>query len=386
MRKQTIETKRLWGVAGFVILAVLAAPAARAQSDAPEYGIYDGNPGLMYHGSHKSNAVVEMVQLNGEPAFRVAVGDLHGFKESHGFLFIGASGVVCHMTGDQQIDFQLARGDIVQAKAGHRAGGPIGFEFHTKSKEYKVDWVDGVHFDFDEYRGPNNSPLEMLLNQMLNDFPSALAEFQKVAQAGQEAAALHPQQAQPQLAQMTTQAAAFAMQAGTAPSTPMPAKPAAEGASLADTMKFIQDKLNESGQVHFAASITDGTGGNPASLNLTQAWTNVAADAATCRISYHSSLAANEGVAAGGDAAIAAWEIEKIEVLPMEQFFALAAAKAGRPEWSVQVQPPVSVLRAQLHGGGFAAFAFYDADLADRMAKAMVHASELCGGGNKEPF
>ncbi len=179
---------------------------------------------------------------------------------------------------------------------------------------------------------------------------------------------------------------AFAMQSGTAPSTPMPAKPAAEGASLVDTMKFIQDKLNESGQVHFAASIADGTGADPANLSIVEAWANVAAIAAACRISYHTSLAENGGAAVGEDATLAAWEIEKIEVLPMDQFFALAAAKAGRPQWTVQVQPPVSVLRTQLHGGGFAAFAFYDADLADRMAKAMVHAVELCGGGNKEPF
>jgi hypothetical protein len=31
-------------------------------------------------------------------------------------------------------------------------------------------------------------------------------------------------------------------------------------------------------------------------------------------------------------------------------------------------------------------FPFTDADLADRVAKAITHAIELCGGGNKEPF
>jgi hypothetical protein len=31
-------------------------------------------------------------------------------------------------------------------------------------------------------------------------------------------------------------------------------------------------------------------------------------------------------------------------------------------------------------------FSFSDVDLANRVAKAMVHAIELCGGGNKDPF
>ena len=29
---------------------------------------------------------------------------------------------------------------------------------------------------------------------------------------------------------------------------------------------------------------------------------------------------------------------------------------------------------------------FIDSSIADRVAKAMTHAVELCGGGNKEPF
>jgi hypothetical protein len=31
-------------------------------------------------------------------------------------------------------------------------------------------------------------------------------------------------------------------------------------------------------------------------------------------------------------------------------------------------------------------FYIFDQDLANRIAKAMVHGIELCGGGNKSPF
>jgi len=36
--------------------------------------------------------------------------------------------------------------------------------------------------------------------------------------------------------------------------------------------------------------------------------------------------------------------------------------------------------------GGEKDFALYDESLANRIAKALVHAVELCGGGSKEPF
>jgi hypothetical protein len=44
----------------------------------------------------------------------------------------------------------------------------------------------------------------------------------------------------------------------------------------------------------------------------------------------------------------------------------------------------VLVLR-QPHGEDYT-FRFTDANLADRVAKAILHAVELCGGGNKDKF
>jgi hypothetical protein len=152
-------------------------------------------------------------------------------------------------------------------------------------------------------------------------------------------------------------------------------------------MKFIADKLNGLGPVNFLANVTDGTNANPATFRFTETWSNISLDSNTCRIGYHSGATMNGAAAGGGaDAEVWAWQIEKVQVMPAEQFFGLGAAKTGHPEWSTQVQPPVSILRAQLSGNGFVAFAFYDADLADRVAKALTHASELCGGGSKDPF
>jgi hypothetical protein len=84
-----------------------------------------------------------------------------------------------------------------------------------------------------------------------------------------------------------------------------------------------------------------------------------------------------------------------------------ADASAGHPEWSARVDPSVFVLRLSTgvmdfetctnqasgpptctHGKEAAKleFYFFDESMANRVAQAMVHAVELCGGGNKDPF
>jgi hypothetical protein len=44
------------------------------------------------------------------------------------------------------------------------------------------------------------------------------------------------------------------------------------------------------------------------------------------------------------------------------------------------------VLLVNISGGGVHEFNFYDETLCHRVAKALQHAVELCGGGSKEPF
>lgn len=53
---------------------------------------------------------------------------------------------------------------------------------------------------------------------------------------------------------------------------------------------------------------------------------------------------------------------------------------------ATSINPPLTVLLARKASGPRGEFEFMDAGLADRVAKAMTHAVELCGGGNKEPF
>jgi len=192
---------------------------------------------------------------------------------------------------------------------------------------------------------------------------------------------------------------------------PPPPKPADDTPTLAATMKFIQDKLKEQGNVSFLESwnntITgeqyypskhsfellvaksDPTGG--LSLNFAHTFPGLGLkNTSTFRIHFK--------------------DVEKLEVLSKADKLHREFAKAGTPEKVFQTEPSVHALviymtrgkTVSVHMQSFSDSAptketegstdeiellFRDEDMANRVAKAMVHAVELCGGGSKpEPF
>jgi hypothetical protein len=86
-------------------------------------------------------------------------------------------------------------------------------------------------------------------------------------------------------------------------------------------------------------------------------------------------------------------KVADIVVLPLEQARE-ELARANHGDWvttkTYSVDPPVFMLEVHETDTGdfpFLLFEFRDEQLANRVAKAMVHAVELCGGGGKsEPF
>jgi hypothetical protein len=103
--------------------------------------------------------------------------------------------------------------------------------------------------------------------------------------------------------------------------------------------------------------------------------------------SYHLNIAATGTSAQDSDYMVSFFDAEKITIEPFENFETESLAKKGTAGILVTSSvPPATVLKVQFPHGDFNAFFFTDADLADRVAKAMTHAIELCGGGNKEPF
>jgi len=168
---------------------------------------------------------------------------------------------------------------------------------------------------------------------------------------------------------------------------PPPPKPADDGPNLEVTMKFIQDKLNSIGPVNYAVYFHDDTKANSAAGQFRNENTKVVADPSTCRIDYHRKVEQLGKVEEDQEQRILLKDVEDIVLMPWEQVQKETDTAAGHPSFITTVDPPVFVLKVRrtLKEGNY--FDFFDEQLANRVAKAMVHAVELCGGGSKqEPF
>jgi hypothetical protein len=179
--------------------------------------------------------------------------------------------------------------------------------------------------------------------------------------------------------------AALAQEKRAVPPTP---KPADEGPSLEVTMKFIQEKLNGLGPVNYVAHVHDNSGGKDWENQFSVLVTNLVADPGTCRIDYRLKTARDGAVLVDSAVGFTLRAIEDIRVMPGDQYLQELATAGGYPSFSVKkVDPPVLAFRVRGNDKKNSDFLFLDERLADRVAKALVHAAELCGGGTKpEPF
>jgi hypothetical protein len=171
---------------------------------------------------------------------------------------------------------------------------------------------------------------------------------------------------------------------GAAPAGPSPAvAPTTSGPSLAESMQFIQDKLNCLGNVAFAQFLQNTSNGGTGTKSLTNEISNVVADPNQCSISYHRKATSNGSTYKDENSVFSLRDVQDIVVTPDEPYETKWQVKSGYPNVIVtSTSPPITALVARHAHGEESFFLFTDADLADRVAKAMVHAVELCGGGS----
>jgi len=212
----------------------------------------------------------------------------------------------------------------------------------------------------------------------------------------------------------------FALAAWGQQAASTPAKPADSGPTLAATMQFIQEKLSEQGQVSWAQSRSNQPG--VTNRSFTQV-SDVMADPATCTLYTTETVDGTVDLPKGKDARIGGKivtaddlrthkietdttsfkQIEKITVEKLQDVQNQAYAEAAHPEITVTVTPSIFYLKLSASCAVFSVhvsstqgnqpsvekditsktngLTFRDEDTANRIAKAMTHAMELCGGG-----
>ncbi|MGA2832670.1 MAG: hypothetical protein ABSE55_06320 [Terracidiphilus sp.] len=166
-----------------------------------------------------------------------------------------------------------------------------------------------------------------------------------------------------------------------------PAQPAANGPTLAETMQFIQDKLNDIGKIAFVEFIQDTNNGSTSTETITDEISNVVADQSQCRISYHGKGSQNGNIYKDTNSDFSLRDVQEIVVKREEQYETEFDAKTGKPNLiSTSTSPSITALILRRPHGEENSFFFTEADLSDRVARAMQHAVELCGGGSKDKF
>jgi hypothetical protein len=169
---------------------------------------------------------------------------------------------------------------------------------------------------------------------------------------------------------------------------PPPPPPADEGPSLVVTMQFIQNKLSNLGTVSWVVVTHNSKDGTDMRQSLVHELSSVVADAAACKISLRRRVTSDVMAPSDYEMILPLKMVENLSVMSQDQHSNRWFAQHGQPEKTASTTPNISVVLVHFNAKQDDEFlAFFDEDLANRLAKATVHAVELCGGGGKaEPF
>lgn len=170
-------------------------------------------------------------------------------------------------------------------------------------------------------------------------------------------------------------------------SIPPPPRPPDSGPSLEVTLKFVQDKVGDEGKLSYSAAVTDTAQQGVEWTNKFEVeLSNPTFNTGACSVSFHWHSVVNDKVADDSNYTINLREVSQVVLLSQEENQAKVDTRNGHDTWQSRIAPPLFVLVVQRPKKVENALLFSEKDMADRVAKALVHAVELCGGGSKEPF
>jgi hypothetical protein len=164
---------------------------------------------------------------------------------------------------------------------------------------------------------------------------------------------------------------------------------AQDGPSLAETLNFVVAKMSAQGPVSFNATMHPRSDGDDTRGDLTTrtTWTfsNFQPDLAGCTLHMHAGTG-DQGPQSQADWALDFRKVTQIQVMTEAEYQNHLEQSLGGM-MSHTVDPEISAIVVKTVGNdNGTAFPFYDQDMANRVANAMQHAVDLCGGGAKEPF
>jgi hypothetical protein len=149
--------------------------------------------------------------------------------------------------------------------------------------------------------------------------------------------------------------------------------------SLKETMKEVQDELNHVGPVSYTLKFHNNATGEdktvPSKLEISQ----VSADPNSCFLIYEQRTYRDTAHHDAGFV-VELKSVKKVDVVPIEQEVKNTGVLIDHPGFTVQSNPPVFVVESiKAETNDRNAFLFLNEEQANKMAKALSRAVELCG-------
>jgi hypothetical protein len=151
-------------------------------------------------------------------------------------------------------------------------------------------------------------------------------------------------------------------------------------ASLKDTMRTIQNQLSSMGSVNYTAYIQNRTNGSTSPKPFVKQFTNVIADPAQCRVSYHFRVTQGGAVTKDKDAWFVLPAVTSIIIEPESQLLTQENAAQGHANNVVTSTAPAMTALVVRRASVYNAFPFADIASANRFASNVKQAVKLCGG------
>jgi hypothetical protein len=145
-------------------------------------------------------------------------------------------------------------------------------------------------------------------------------------------------------------------------------------------MQLLQAKLNEQGKMNWTTHYHDSADNTNWIYQFTFEAGKVVADATACTIAYHYIIVRDGTKISDSDASFNLHDVQDVTLITGDERQNKNDVAAGHPTWNAKVDPPVFDLIVKAKENAEFYFFFFDGDVANRAAKAMGHAVELCGG------
>jgi hypothetical protein len=157
-----------------------------------------------------------------------------------------------------------------------------------------------------------------------------------------------------------------------------PAKPGI--ASLAATLKLIQEKVNSQGEITYTMISENTAQGGTVEDRYAVETSGAVADVNSCSLQVNARMSMNGKTQKQGRAAVAFQGLTRVVVRTQSQLIEEKTTNMGVTGWKGKITPESYVVQTFKDGTLYGMFFFRDQDAANLVAKSIGQAIQLCGG------